>query len=121
MAAPTVAEVRAYFGGLSNLTDAQVTTYINDAVEQVKQDGMTDANHTSYNLLVRLRIGMALASNGAITVAAGDVVKEKVADVEIQYAQGSGSGAGQSQTLSYQQQYWQLLRNVLGLLSRLGS
>lgn len=119
MAAPTAQEVRDYYAGLSNLTDAQLNTRIADAEIRVGQDGIGVTN-SSYNLLVRLAVGVALQASGLLTQAAGEIVEERVADVMVKYGGGSGAGASGGRTLSLLETYKITLLNVIGLTSRIG-
>lgn len=114
--APTIADLKARFPGLTAAGDPLLTLVLNEAIAMVgpawrERDRATAQLYYAAHLLASQ--GLADGSNGASAVT-GPVKRDRVGDAETEFAGLSGSGgaadASDLGSTIYGQQYRRLLR-----------
>jgi hypothetical protein len=119
--APTPATFKARYPEFAAVSDALVQLVLNDAIGDVgetwveKDRARAQMLLTAHNLTMEGEPGRTVDGASGATAGTGTVKRDKVGDVETEFATPSASGAGGS-TLSayastfYGQQYLELLR-----------
>lgn len=104
-------EVRNFYGGLTDVSDAVLGAHVGSAAQLVADDGVA-VTHNRYQLLLNLASGAFMLTAGIIT---GQLVQERVADVSARYGD-VGEDVNSGPTLWGL--YRKILLNVVGMGSR---
>ena len=115
-------DIRDFFGGLSGVEDETLGQQVRLAQARVISDGVA-ADNENYSNLVKLAVGAMLVKMPAPTANAessltGNIKREKVADVEIEYSDRNSAGSNVLKDIpggGYEHEYLRELRGVIGL------